>query len=222
MNYTVNQSTIHYDARGSRAFGDDCVLLQHAIDLSAKTSWAAHGFSIEKLFTAELFQSFQEKTYPLLMDCWRRAGLSVPQNLELDCYHAIVPSWELHVRALEKTKLLPTSEFPVDIMLIEQRISEICQVDLQVKNPFDDQSVFHFRVIRPASNDNNPLHRDVWLEDYKDCINLYIPVAGSNEKSSLILIPGSHHWSESRIEKTIEGAEINGVKFNVPDRKSVV
>jgi hypothetical protein len=64
--------------------------------------------------------------------------------------------------------------------------------------------------------DNNPVHRDVWLEDYDSCVSLYIPVAGGNALSSLILLPGSHHWPESRLEKTIAGARINGLKFNVP------
>jgi ectoine hydroxylase-related dioxygenase (phytanoyl-CoA dioxygenase family) len=54
------------------------------------------------------------------------------------------------------------------------------------------------------------------LQDYSNCINLYIPVCGSNENSSLIIIPGSHLWSESRVERTVSGALINGVKFNVP------
>ena len=77
-------------------------------------------------------------------------------------------------------------------------------------------SIFHFRVIRPHHRDNNPLHRDVWLEDYDDCINLYIPVAGSNPLSSLIIVPGSHRWPESRVERTTSGSRINGQKFNVP------
>jgi hypothetical protein len=75
-------------------------------------------------------------------------------------------------------------------------MSELLNQELIVCNPYDDQRVFHFRVIRPLSGDNNPLHRDVWLEDYKDCINLYIPIAGSNALSSLIIAPQSHRWSE--------------------------
>jgi ectoine hydroxylase-related dioxygenase (phytanoyl-CoA dioxygenase family) len=87
---------------------------------------------------------------------------------------------------------------------------------LRAHNPFDKEEIFHFRIIRPNSGDNNPLHRDVWLEDYKDCINLYIPVAGSNAHSSLIIADGSHLWPDSKVEKTIRGAVINGQRFNVP------
>ena len=216
MNYTVNQSRIHYTANGPRVFGENISLLQQAIDLTAKTSWAGQGFSIEKVFTHQLYQDFSEKARLLLIRSWRKAGLSIPDDFMLERFHTLIPSWKMHLHILEKTKLLPASEFPVDANLIVKRISEICNEELIAKNPFDNQSIFHFRVIRPGSHDNNPLHRDVWLEDYKDCINLYIPLAGSNELSSLILIPGSHHWPESKVEKTIGGAEINGVKFNVP------
>jgi len=47
-------------------------------------------------------------------------------------------------------------------------------------------------------------------------VNLYVPMAGSNERSSLTLVPGSHHWSESETARTVGGARINSVKFTVP------
>jgi len=121
-----------------------------------------------------------------------------------------------HLAAVDQTKLLSVSDFPIPILEIESRISEICETPLIAKNPFDQQSIFHFRIVRPHSNDNNPLHRDVWLKDYANCINLYIPIAGSNDLSSLSIIPGSHCWRESRIERTQEGALLDGVQYNVP------
>jgi ectoine hydroxylase-related dioxygenase (phytanoyl-CoA dioxygenase family) len=39
---------------------------------------------------------------------------------------------------------------------------------------------------------------------------------GSNENSSLVVIPGSHYWPESKVERTISGATINTIKYNVP------
>jgi hypothetical protein len=140
----------------------------------------------------------------------------VDKNFMLDQYHTLVRDIKTHLASIEKTKLLSTMEFPVEIALLEDRVSECVGIPLVVRNPYDGQSVFHFRVIRPGHLDNNPLHRDVWLEDYDDCINLYIPIAGSDEQSSLMLIPGSHRWAESRIERTDAGAEIGGMKFNVP------
>jgi hypothetical protein len=151
-----------------------------------------------------------------LIKCWKKAGLEVDDPFRLEAYHEVTKNQDVHLRCVEETKLLSVDQFPLGIEFLERRVSSLIGEHLRAHNPFDDQRIFHFRVIRPKSGDNNPLHRDVWLEDYKDCINLYIPVAGSDEHSSLILASGSHLWPESRIEKTKHGAIINKQKFNVP------
>lgn len=216
MEYTVNGIDLKYEVAGERNWGEEHVLLDQAIDLTRATDWHHPGFAIENLFDANTYTNFFQQTQSLLIHRWKEAGLALEDDFQLDQYHTLIKDFKTHLATVEKTKLLPVRDFPVPIHLIEDRVSEICKSLLAVKNPYDNQSVFHFRVIRPNYADNNPLHRDVWLEDYDDCINLYIPIAGSNEQSSLILIPGSHRWPESRIEKTDSGAEINGVKFNVP------
>lgn len=216
MKYKVNKSDLQYSADGKTFRGDSSVLLDSAIDLTAKTNWAKDGFTIEKLFDQNTFQTFKANNKSRLLKCWRDAGLSLPDDFSLDQYHQLVYTREEHLMAVEKTKLLGVEFFPVDIHILEKRISEICEQELIVKNPYDSQCIFHFRVIRPQQPDNNPLHRDVWLEDYKDCINLYIPICGSNESSSLIIIPESHHWPESQVERTLEGAQIGSNKYNVP------
>lgn len=216
MEYSVNGQVLRYSAEGETKPGSDICLVDHAQDLTAKTSWAAEGYSIEPFLENGLYKIFQQNAIALLFQCWRDGGLFLPHNFQPELYHRLVPDQQSHLRTVEHTKLLTTDRFPVDIRHIQDRISAVCSQDLIAKNPFDHQSVFHFRVIRPGSGDNNPLHRDVWLKDYSDCINLYIPIAGSNTLSSLVLAPGSHHWKESRIEKSIGGALINGQKFNVP------
>ena len=216
MRYKVNDSNLQYDTNGETKPGENIVLLDHATDLTANTNWSKEGFSIETLFPTECYQQFSANTYALLIDCWRKSGLVVPENFTLDQYHILATTNEKHLAAIEHTKVISSTRFPVDISLIEQRISEICSIPLNVLNPYDNQSIFHFRVIRPGKPDYNPLHRDVWLEDYKDCINLYIPIAGSDEKSSLIVIPGSHHWTESAVERTTSGAVMNNIQYNVP------
>ena len=192
------------------------ILLHQAIDLTATLPWASQGFTIEPLYEKDIYVEFKKQTRQLLIDCWRKSGFEVPDDFPLDRYHQLAPDFETHLRGIEHTKLLSVKYFPLGIERLEERISDLLHTRVKVFNPWDQQSVFHFRVIRPNSRDNNPLHRDVWLEDYDNCINLYIPVAGSNENSSLTLIPGSHHWPESAIERTATGAEVNGIRFNVP------
>lgn len=216
MKYKLGKAEINYSAEGERTSGNDLILLHQAIDLTFGLNWGADGFTIEKFLDEERFHEFKQRTSSLLVFLWREAGLIVPNDFDLSQYHHLAGSTESHLAAVEKTKLLSINDFPVPIHLIEQRISEICQAELVAKNPFDGQSIFHFRVVRPNSNDNNPLHRDVWLEDYANCINLYIPIVGSNSNSSLAVIPQSHHWPESKLERTTQGATVGHVKFNVP------
>jgi len=216
MEYVVKNIPIRYEAIGPRQWGKPLCLLDNATDLTANTKWASTGFSIEPLFDESTYSIFRNNTFQLLSELWRKASLTIPSDFNLEQYHTAASTKELHLKGIEFTKLVDVKHFPISIDILEKRISAICQENLVVKNPFDGRSVFHFRVIRPQQNDNNPLHRDVWLEDYDNCINLYIPVAGSNEKSSLVIIPGSHRWLESCIERTTGRAEIGGIKFNVP------
>lgn len=216
MEYLVNGMRLSYDTPGEKSWGDDVVLLEQAVDLSASTTWHSKGFTIEPFLDQDMYDLFTKQTYTLLIDCWKKAGLSPGNDFKLDQYHTLVKGFNQHLRAVEETKLIPVEKFPIPVALLEKRISAICGVPLQVHNPYDEQKIFHFRVIRPQQWDNNPLHRDIWLPDYKDCINLYIPIAGSNDRSSLIIIPGSHLWPESRMERTVSGAVINGVRYNVP------
>lgn len=216
MKYTVNHLELEYQAEGPTCKGPDKVLLDNAIDLTARTSWSDRGYSIEPLFDATTFGHFCHQTQKLLQDLWSQAGMPESGQFPLNQYHQFANTQARHLAAVELTKLISVARFPAEIKTLESRISEICQEELRVKNPWDGASNFHFRIIRPKQTDNNPLHRDVWLEDYANCINLYIPIAGSNERSSLIIYPGSHHWPESRVERTKNGALINGIKFNVP------
>jgi hypothetical protein len=216
MQYKVNDRLLSYSVQGEKSFGNNDVLLQPVDDLTQNTVWKNRGYTIEKLFSDADYILFKEATRELLFSLWQAAGLSIPENFLLENYHKLVHNQEHHLQAVDQTKLIHISKFPGGISKIEQRISAICQQQLQAYNPFDGQSIFHFRVIRPGQNDNNPLHKDVWLEDYSGCINLYIPIAGSNELSSLILIPESHRWPESKVERTKAGSMVNNIKFNVP------
>ncbi|MEO1051675.1 MAG: phytanoyl-CoA dioxygenase family protein [Bacteroidota bacterium] len=221
MDYTVNGHQLAYDAQGSKAFGNDTVLLENADDLSAAAPWNDSGFTVSEL-PSDIFQEVTSGLRTLLINILRNAGLPVTQDFNLEQYHWLVDgNYDRHLAVIQETKLREMADFPGDVNQFIACIEEICGCPLIARNPFDDASIFHFRVVRPLSGDNNPLHRDVWLEDYDDCINIYLPIAGSNEESSLILIPGSHQWSDSKIEKTDAGAQINGVKFNVPAVTSI-
>lgn len=85
-----------------------------------------------------------------------------------------------------------------------------------------------FRVVRPGSNDNNPLHRDHWFPYFTPLLNIYLPLSGSYFNSSLSVVPFSHKWTDEEIVPTLTYEDIlkgkktlkeNGVETSVPKIK---
>jgi hypothetical protein len=95
---------------------------------------------------------------------------------------------------------------------IEKFVSESVGYDVKIFN-----NDLWFRICRPDSfsdTDFNPCHRDIYLDFYRNVVNIYLPVAGSNENSALMLQPESHLWNESETMVTKGGAS-----FKYSDKK---
>lgn len=198
-------------------YGQRVFLFDNEEDLTKGTEWHSKGYNINKFLSEDRFNDFMQGTCSIFQSALQNADVPCPLQFDLSQYHLLIDNdYDVHLKVLEHTKLLHIDDFPISIKEVEERVSALCQVTVHAVNPFNSDRVFHYRVVRPQSNDNNPLHRDVWLEEYQDCINLYVPICGSNELSSLTLVPGSHLWSEDTIKRTLAGANVNGVQFNVP------
>jgi hypothetical protein len=133
---------------------------------------------------------------------------------DLTQYHNVVDD-DIHYKVYKK--LYDNSffdEIDFDVTIIEKRISEILNRKLVIKDDYyQDTKRINIRVIRPNKNDISPIHRDTWLDKLKESgINLYIPLWGSNEDSSLAVAVGSHKWVN-----LIKGKD---EKFTVPKLKS--
>ncbi len=216
MKVKINHTNVDFDIEGKAFKGENTVLLHQQDDLTAKTSWAQPGYTVTSLLQEATFQHFQEGMERLIRQFLSKCNLTSDTTFPLEKYHQLIQNYGQHLSVVEHAKLIQSQFFPIDVQILEQRISEICQTEVHNLNPYTKEQVFHFRIIRPQSNDNNPFHRDVWLPEYNDCINIYVPVCGSNELSSLTLVPGSHHWPENQTVRTEKGAKVNGIQYNVP------
>ena len=203
--------------KGERRYGPDEILLAAHDDLTQKADWTEAGFSVAPFLADEIYQKFMAGVRNLFRGFFLQVGVDLSNKTPLNQYHRLTSlSDATHLAIVNQAKLLSALDFPVVLNEVEKRISELCGMPVQAYNPHNYERVFHFRIVRPQRNDNNPLHRDVWLPEYHDAINIYVPLAGSNELSSLTLVPKSHRWSEAVIERTVQGARVNGVQFNVP------
>jgi hypothetical protein len=163
-----------------------------------------------------LQEALQEGLAGLLRAAMRAVGCLVAPDFDIAGYHHAVADDDAHLAVIAQTKAYPLSQLPVAPTALERLVSAACGQPVRAFNPNVGEAVFHLRVVRPQRADQNPLHRDAWLPRYRNALNIYLPVAGSTAQSSLALVPGSHHWPESAVERTAGGAVFHGVAYTVP------
>ena len=202
--------------RGKGLYGPEEVLLEKDDNLIGETPFAKRGYGVAPFLPEKEQGALRSGIGDLIERCLREVEGAHLTGFAPGKYHTFVDD-ALHAQFVEKIRHgFPPSWFPLPFGLVTKRISEICGVALQLKNPLTKAELFCVRVVRPASRDFNPPHRDVWLDRLRNAVNIYVPISGSNEKSSLTLVPGSHLWKESEIERTRQGAVVHGVVYTVP------
>ncbi len=219
IKYKLNEREQNLAVAGETGYGEDVVLLSKDDNLIQDTEFDDCGYKVDRFLNQENYDGFCLGIKKIFSDLiLKAANIKVESNFELIKYHEVINSDELHAKVVEFLREgFPLSSLPVSLKLIEERVSEICRVDVVAYNKKLPDQNFYIRVVRPSGkNDNNPPHRDVWLDYYRNCVNIYLPVCGSNELSALPMVPGSHYWSESDIERTLNGATVRGYTYRVP------
>ena len=210
------------EVEGPRQSGEGRVLLEDDDDLTAQTSWAAAGYTVERFLAPALCDTLRIGIRQHVFRVMNELGMRVKSHESLERYHVLIEHQRhLHGALVRQLNKIPFTRLPVSPPLIAERISDVCGIPLSLVNPHEGvptpwASVFGIRIVRPRSTDHNPLHKDAWLPWLRNAVNLYVPIAGSNERSSLCLVPGSHRWSEADIERTSSGAVVNGRHYTVP------
>lgn len=202
-------------------FGSNKILLDYDIDLSSNLG--EDGYKIAKILKKNQFVYLKEavKNFiknalvsslgnTIFCDMERKYG-----KFKIENYHMFASDEKIHSKVLAYTRAgIDFGDKRYDLgfrkSFLENSLSKILGHEVELYYNLE------IRIVRPNSTDNNPLHRDCYLDHLRNKINVYLPIAGSNLKSSLCLIPGSHRLSESKISRTQNGATVNGRKFTVP------
>jgi len=197
--------------------------------VGTRLPWIKEGFTIEKFFSPSKNYILRQGIKKIVTDILNSVGVNT-DGFELENYHKFVND-ESHLKfadairaGSEGTGGISMDKFPLSIDEVDSRISEICETKVTSRKIFDlgggqTYKVKHFwiRVVRPQHfKDNNPPHRDVHLDRSRGAVNLYFPLAGSTENSSLPIIPYSHFWPESEIIRSYGETYVNGVKYTNP------
>jgi hypothetical protein len=180
----------------SSFWGENKVIIKDDINLLEKTPVNSKGYGVFPInYDIEFIKQFLKK---YISDI-------IQTDVVIEKYHLFVNE-DQHKQILnlmpfkknDSIEILKFSEY------IETYMSELLKENVKIFN--DDIWV---RICRPnifSKEDFNPCHRDVYLDFYRNTINIYLPIIGSNEKSSLLVQEGSHLWSENMTAITNGGA----------------
>lgn len=211
--YEIDGEDIAMDVEGPFSFGDDYVMLSEDMDLTAGLPWHEPGYTVAPFLDDAAFARFWGSVSGVLQDALAACGLTVDGPIDWSRYHALPGlTPQIHrdfIEVIRKPFHMAEYADRVDLWPVVERVSQICNATLMTDR-------FNIRVVRPRSGDNNPPHRDVWLDHLRHLINIYAPLAGSNARSSLPIAPGSHLWSEADIERTPGTAQADGITYGVP------
>jgi ectoine hydroxylase-related dioxygenase (phytanoyl-CoA dioxygenase family) len=189
-------------------WGEDRVILSEDTNLLEYTNFNQDGHAIYKMTTPynKFLQNMVESKIEELTS----------RRIDLKKYHSHI-SDEEHTKIINAMpwKKTESQEILAFANYMEQTVSEILERRVKIFN--DDIWV---RICRPSSvtdTDYNPCHRDVYLDFYRNIANIYVPIVGSNELSSLAMQSGSHYWNERDIVVTKGGAFFpkTGKKYSV-------
>jgi hypothetical protein len=220
--YKIGDETLVNELEGEVANGENVTLLLRDSNLIEKTEWADIGYSVQPFMSSEDFKKIQLGLKEIIRQQLLDIGVELNDMFELWNYHHYVTD-EQHLQLAKEIQFgWNVCHFPIEFEKVNTRMSKILGLDVCTKAWNSDFDNFFLRIVRPGKiKDNNPPHRDVWIDRLRNAVNIYGPVCGSDNRSSLPLMPGSHLISESDIERTADGAFLNGTKYTVPCVTSV-
>ena len=220
MKYMIDGRSVSVDVSGAVVSGDNLCLIENDDNLISECEWLDKGFAVFPVLDQLLFFYLQNGVKRLLLEALDFAGCAVPdKEFCLERYHECCSGQEAHIKVVDYLRSkADVKNLPIDYQILDEKVSGACgqQVSCRIQDQVAS-GYFFIRIVRPGpACDNNPPHRDAWLDRLRHCINLYLPLAGSDGGSSLPVAPGSHFWPESCVPRTAAGALANGMQFSVP------
>jgi hypothetical protein len=221
--FEINQRTYPVSTEGSPEFnyGKNAVLSGPDTDIVFNLPWYEKGYTAENFLSSFEFDSLKTG----LSKCVKKIieddlGINTT-NFTLEKYHHFVRENTDHYKVVSRTRDLFPSDFNFPIMEIFPKFEKLLGFKLSDIDPRNGEKLHIIvRINRPKSTDYNPPHKDIYEElDQNDYIppfvNLWIPIAGVTENSSLPIVPHSHKIPESQILRTFDGGVVQGNTYRV-------
>jgi len=177
-------------------WGEDKIILNNDINLLKNTNFDDTGYYILDInnYNSLLQRLIKSNIFRL-----------TNKDFELEKYHNNITEEE-HKSILNSMPYKKNTN--QEIAEFSNYLENIVSTKLNEKVKIFNEDLW-FRICRPTSiykNDFNPCHRDIYLDFYRNIVNIYLPVVGSNKLSSLNIHSGSHKWNENETCITTGGA----------------
>jgi len=214
----IDNEKFDFNVKGDFFIGKDELLFDKSDGILKNVNWAEKGFTILKVFTKDTFDQLKQSITNNIINGLEKASIKVDRDtFSLKDYHKYVTTSEQHFDVINHTRDLRNEDFKLDFDDLSDKFSKHLKIPLTSKIKDFDRSHIQIRISRPNTLDINPPHRDSYLDYYKNIINIWIPILGCNDKSSLPVVPGSHLISEHKIIRTeAQSAYINDNIYAVP------
>lgn len=193
----IKKNNIYYsELLLDNTWGENTVMIDNDINLLKNTDFNDKGYKIIDIENySELLQRFIKHEIQFITN----------KDIDLKNYHNEINDEEHKI--ILNSMPFKTNIYP-DILefcnYLETTVSNILNEPVKIFN-----NDLWIRICRPnnyCNNDYNPCHKDVYLNFYRNIVNIYLPIIGSDENSSLLIQPGSHKWNENETIVTKGGA----------------
>lgn len=207
-----------FKVKGDFFWGKNELLYNKTNSVLSKMSWENEGYKVVNAFINDEFERLKKSLTQNIMDAIKANDILFDEEtFTLAKYHEVVHTDALHNKVINITRNLENKDFDFNIDALADRFGEVLGFKLTSWVEELQKSHIQIRISRPNSLDINPPHRDGYLSYWEDIINVWIPIEGCNENSSLPVLSGSHLIPENEILRTeSKGAEINGNIYYVP------
>jgi len=214
----IDNEPFEFNVEGDFFWGEKELLYKAEDNVLSKMSWENKGFDVVRAFEGNEFENLRTSIKNIILGALKTNDVDVDaSDFELKNYHKYVTTNELHNNVISITRNLETKDFDFDIDLLAKRFGDVLGYRLTSWVEELQKSHIQIRISRPNTLDINPPHRDGYLSYWEDIVNVWLPIEGCNNKSSLPVLPGSHLFPENDILRTeSKGAKINGNVYYVP------
>jgi hypothetical protein len=221
--FAINGKTYAVSIDGCPEFntGKDVILSNADTDIVFNQSWYKKGYTSERFLSNDEFANLKSGLTASVKKIINEELGFDTEGFTLEKYHHFVKTNEEHFKVVSRTRDLFSADFnfPIEEMLPKfEKLLGFSLTDVDPK--FNEKLHIIVRINRPKSNDFNPPHKDIYEEVDKNnyippFVNLWIPIAGVTENSSLPIVAESHLINESEIVRTFDGGVVEGNKYRV-------